>query len=472
MSGPAARFEYEVRWYQAAFHDAILNPEINRAMAVWHRRAGKDDIVMAATRRLALSPDRKPAGFWHSFPEYKQARKAIWNGVNPSTGKRRIDEAFPPQVRKRTIDDDMFIEFHNGSTWQLLGSDRYDAHVGSSAAFIAYSEFALCNPAAWAYHSPMLRENGGKAVFITTPRGDNHAKAMFDRLGKSGSPAHFAQMLTIDDTRALSKEVLAEALEEYQTMHGTELGLALFEQEYMCSWAGATVGSYWGAEMARAEREGRIRPDVEIDPHAQVHAVMDLGKARNNPVWLFQMIGGRPVIVDFYAPDSENLRDWLTELADLGLSGTIYVPHDIMVTEWGSDRTRMELLQGLYSGSVHRIPRVSLADSLQAGRDTINMALFRLNDRTADGIAGLKAFRREWDEDRKVFRDLPVKDWAEHIASAFRYLGLSWRHVAPSKPKPQTPDALEYRLTSDGKMAGNMDVKQAVEAMMKRRRRR
>ena len=112
---------------------------------------------------------------------------------------------------------------------------------------------------------------------------------MFDRAEKSDD--WFSQILTIKDTKTLTADVLAEALEEYQDLHGIELGLALFEQEYMCSFAGAMIGAYWGGELNKAEREGRIQT-VEIDESHPVHAVMDLGKAANNPMWFFQVIAG------------------------------------------------------------------------------------------------------------------------------------------------------------------------------------
>jgi hypothetical protein len=117
---------------------------------------------------------------WHCLPEFAQGRKAIWTAVNSHTGKRRIDEAFPHEFRENTSDNEMFIRFRNGSTWQVIGSDRYDATVGAGVAGITYSEYALSNPSAWAYHRPMLQENDGWAIFITTPRGHNHAKSMFD----------------------------------------------------------------------------------------------------------------------------------------------------------------------------------------------------------------------------------------------------------------------------------------------------
>ena len=454
---------FRVRKYQAPFWTAWRTGEKKRLIEIAHRRWGKDEIALNVTRDLALE---RPASYWHCLPEYAQARKAIWAAVNPHTGKRRIDEAFPREIRKATNEQEMFIELVNGSTWQLIGSDRYDATVGSSPAGIVYSEWALANPSAWGYHRPMVEENDGWAAFITTPRGNNHAKAMYD-LGKKNQN-WFAEISDVHATGALSQEQLDEALEEYQALYGIDFGRAMFEQEYLCSFSGALVGAYFGAEMNTAEREGRIGK-CDIDPGYPVHAVMDLGKAANNPVWLFQVVQGKLHVVAFYEPRSEDLDDWITDLRDLGHDGNTYVPHDIMVTEWGSGKTRFDLLKSKNMRPV-RVARVSVADGLQAGRMAINAAVFD-REKCGNGIEGLKSYRRDWDDNRKTFRETPVKDWAEHIGSSWRYLGLAWREVTPPVVKEKKPDKLIYEADEFGHIRANMSVKDAVDAMVKRRRR-
>lgn len=462
--------EFRCRWYQQDFHRALTQRTHDRLIAIWHRRAGKDEIVLSAMRQLAC---QDPGTYWHCFPEQAQARKAIWNGVNSKTGKRRIFDAFPEGIIKRMQDADMFIELKpqyckdgKASTFQLIGSDRYDSTVGSGPKGIAYSEWALSNPAAWAYHSPMIRESQGFAAFITTPRGNNHAKTMYDRA--ANNPKWFAELLSIADTKTLSKDELEEALDEYQGLHGIDLGLAIFEQEYYCSFAGAMVGAYFGSEMSSAEKDGRF-VDLPIDENAPVHCVMDLGKAVNNPVWLFQVIDGVPHVVDFYQPASDDLDDWCRELRDRGFNGNTYVPHDIMVTEWGSSKTRIERLREHKMHPI-RIARVSVADGLQAGRMTINLAYFD-KAKCQVGIEGLKSYRREWDAEMKTFRDNPVKDWSEHIGSAWRYFGLCWREAPANEVKAKPPTELTYTVGPNGAILGNMSVKDAVDAMVKRRQR-
>src|SRR6478736_4707658 len=117
-----------------------------RAMAVWHRRAGKDEVCLHHT---AVAAVERVGNYWHCLPEYAQARRAIWTSVNPHTGKRRIDEAFPAEFRESVNDHEMFMRFRNGSTFQCIGRDSYDRTVGAGVAGITYSEYALSNPSAW-----------------------------------------------------------------------------------------------------------------------------------------------------------------------------------------------------------------------------------------------------------------------------------------------------------------------------------
>ena len=457
--------DFLIRKYQQPFWKAWVQDGKDRLIEIAHRRWGKDEIALRATM---VKSYQRPASYWHCLPLYEQGRKALWTAVNPHTGKRRIDEAFPPETIASRDEQSMFLRFKWGSTWQIVGSDRFDSLVGAGVAGVVFSEWALANPSAWGYIRPMVEENSGWASFITTPRGNNHAKAMYDMA--RGSDRWFAEVSTVHDTGALTEQQIDEALAEYQVLYGVDFGRAMFEQEYLCSFSGAMIGAYWGAEINRAEREGRVKP-IGIDWSHPVHTAWDLGKAVNNPIWCFQVIAGQPRIVDFYRPDSDDLADWIKWLDDKGYRGNDYVPHDILVTEWGSKRTRFETLQSMGRKPV-RLPMVSVADGLQAGRTTINAAVFDDNPRVSDGIEGLKNYRRDWDDERKTFRETPVKDWAEHIGSSFRYLSLAWRSVAPPVDKPKPPERLEYAVERDGTIRGNMDVKSAVEAMVRRRRAR
>ena len=180
--------EFRARWYQKAFHQALVGDACDRAIAIWHRRAGKDEVVLHGFRDLSI---RRIGTYWHCLPEYAQARKALWTAINAHSGKRRIDEIFPPECRETTREQEMFIQFKWGCTWQLIGSDAYDATVGAGPVGIAYSEWALANPSAWAYHRPMLEESRRQGRLHHHPARQQprqgHARA-WRRRARAGSP--------------------------------------------------------------------------------------------------------------------------------------------------------------------------------------------------------------------------------------------------------------------------------------------
>jgi len=423
-------YDFSVRWYQRNFHETLVTQRKKRLIEIAHRRWGKDEIVLNGFRELS---QKRVGTYWHCFPEYAQARKAIWNGINGHTGKRRIDEAFPPEIRKRTNDNDMFIETVWGSTWQLLGSDRYDATVGSGPVGIAYSEWALCNPAAWAYHKPMIEETDGTAAFITTPRGANHAKRMFDRA--VSSDFWFAELSSIEDTGALTKAQLDESLAEYIDLYGEELGRSLFEQEYYCSFEAAIVGSYYGSQLARARKEGRICK-VEWDESLPVHTVWDIGFSDDTCILFCQFLMGEVRIIDTYSTNGKSLEHYAGVITGKDYTyAAHWLPHDAQAkTLVAAGRSVIEQLgKDLGLKNLQILPN---KNTEQQGILAARQMFSRLwiDDSQDKFIDALTNFRREWDDDKKCFRDKPVHDWTNHYADALRYLAWVW---AEPRAKPE-----------------------------------
>lgn len=424
--------ERRVRSYQRPLHEYMMQTPAARAIEIAHRRWGKDEIALDVTCELA---HRRIGSYWHCLPEYGQARKALWTAVNAHTGKRRLFEAFPPEICENVNDTEMFIRLKCGSTWQMIGSDRYDATVGAGVAGITYSEWALANPSAWAYHRPMLEENNGWALFITTPRGRNHAHSMY-QMAKD-NPRWFAEISSIHETGALSPESIEESLKEYIALYGEDLGRAQFEQEYLCSFNAAILGAFYAREMVRLRSEGRVRQVVPI-PGAPVHTAWDIGVRDDTSIWWFQVHGGRIYVLDCYTASGVGV-DHYAEIchAKPYARGIDYVPHDAKVKEWGTGKTRVETMRQL-GLNPQLVAMATKLDGINAARKALAISIF--DPRCEDvGLAALEQYRREWDDEKKTFRANEVHDWTSHLADAFRYLALAWRHVAPAQAADKPP---------------------------------
>jgi hypothetical protein len=79
-------------------------------------------------------------------------------------------------------------------------------------------------------------------------------------------------------------------------------------------------------------------------------------------------------------------------------------------------------------------------DGINAVRTTLPVSYFDAEE-CAEGLKALKAYRKEWDEDRACFKDKPRHDWASDGADAFRYLSVGWKEQRPEpvleEPKPR-----------------------------------
>lgn len=373
----------------------------------------------------AVSAIQRVAPYWHMLPEAAQARKAIWDAVNPHTGRRRIDEAFPHELRESTRENEMFIRFVNGSTWQVVGSDNYNSLVGSSPAGVVFSEYALADPAAWAYLRPILAENGGWAVFITTSRGNNHAKTLLESARASGE--WFAEVSDATQTDVFTPEQLKAERQEYEAEFGPAHGRALFNQEYLCSFDAAVVGAYYAEELELAK--DRITT-VPHDPAASVSTYWDLGLDDATAVWFVQVVNREVRLIGYEEWTGQALTQVAKDVLARPYAYEKHVlPHDAEVREMTTAVTRRVVLEGILGANKIEIaPKLSVEDGINATRVLFSRMWF---DKTAcaRGLECLRNYRKQWDDKKKAFQDRPYHDWASHGADALRMLGVTFRET-------------------------------------------
>lgn len=438
------RAGWELRAYQKPLWKALVHDQKN-ICAAWHRRGGKDEVLLNA---LAVKAMQRPASYAYMFPEISHARRAMWQSVNPHTGMRRIFEAFPREIMAGELNEtEMRINLANGSSIMFFGSDQYDRLVGASLAGIVSSEHALSHPSAYAFFSPMLRENGGFFAAISTPRGRNHFHGLMQFANTA--PGWFSQTLSIHDTGAMTDAEAKEALAEYVALYGIDQGEGLFQQEYEVSFNAAILGAFYAREMVQVRNEGRIDPALEAVPGIPVNRAWDIGVRDDTSIWWFQIVGAQVYVLDCYTANGVGVDHYAEVIeqraAEHGWQhGTDFVPHDARVKEWGTGRTRVETMMG-YGLKPQVVPQAGLLDGINAARRTLPRCIFHTRCEEV-GISALEQYRREWDDASKVFKQNPLHDWSSHCADAFRYLALAWRTVAPEPIRFIPPAATHANL--------------------------
>ena len=400
------------------------------AELIWHRRAGKDDLCL---HWAACAAHMRVANYWHMLPEYAQARKAIWDAVNAHTGKRRIDEAFPLELRESTDNQEMKIKFKIGSVWQVVGSDRYNSLVGAGTAGLVYSEWALANPSARSYLAPMIEENNGWQIFITTPRGRNHAYRTFS--AARNKPGAFAQRLDALTTGRFDAERLEEIRYDYIANYGQEYGNALFDQEYLCSFDAAILGAIIGPAIGRSEQAGRIRPDVDYDPMGpEMHVFADIGRNDLTVFYFWQACIGGYRVFDHMSGWGMDAEEWADKLAERisqysrrgypTALGQIWLPHDARAKTFAAKRSAVEtFILKFGSKHVNITPNSKKADRVNAARIVIDKVEFN-SDRVYNGLEMLRNWQYEYDDEKKLFSAEPLHDQSSHDGDAFSYGAL------------------------------------------------
>lgn len=381
-----------------------------------------------------------PANYVYMLPAANQARKAIWTAVDSLAQKKRIDWAFPLEIRDSTNDQEMLIRFKNGSTWQVAGSDNYQGIIGSGPFGIVYSEYMLSDPNSRLFLDPILQENGGWAIFNGTPRGRNHFYDIF-QLAES-EPDWFAERLTVKDTGVFTEEQLARIRREFAKERGDDEADNIMRQEYYCSWDAAIPGSYYGKLIGELEAADCIG-HVPYDPRYPVTTGWDLGVGDSTAIWFVQRTRTELRVLDYYEASGVGADHYAKVIKDKPYQYDRHIlPHDANDREWGNNASsRVDVLKSLGVRPLVVLPRASVDDGINAVRVALHGVRFD-REKCDRGLDALRQYQKRWDEKLKVFSQAPLHDWTSHAADAFRYLAQGMRDVPTERQ--QRP---EYSIT-------------------------
>ena len=379
--------------------------------------------------------------YYYFFPTYAQGKKILWDGRDRSGMK--FTDHIPKEIRTRTNNSDMIIETKNGSLFQVIGVDKVDSVVGTNPIGTVWSEYSLQHPRGWDFIRPILAENDGWAIFNYTPRGKNHAYDLH-MMALKYPEEWWVQLLTVDDTKAISPKALERERIEIIAKHGDD---SLFQQEYFCSYVVALIGAYYGKIYAEMEKKNRFT-NVPYEEGLPVHTVWDLGIDDAMAVGFYQSVGLERRKIDYEEYFNLGLPQAIAEVKKKPYAfGKHFFPFDIKTRDLSTGKKRKDVADKLLGeDNVVVIPKMDLMDGIDRGR-----AFFRklwADKENCDlWLKAIPQYTKDYDEENKKYRDTPRHDWTSHAADEHRYAAtiedqMTNEDEVVYKQKPYEPSSL------------------------------
>jgi phage terminase large subunit len=405
--------EYAPREQQLAIHDAIDASRFTVVVA--HRRMGKTVSAINHLIKAAVLNEKKDPRYAYIAPTYGQAKRVAWDYLQEYT--RPLGASYNVS--------ELRADFW-GRRISLYGSDNPDSLRGQYFDGVVIDEVGDQNPKIWnEIIRPALADRLGWALFIGTPKGNNHFHDLTER-AKTEADWSFLEFKA-SQTKIIAEQELKAALRE--------MGQDKYDQEFECSFNAAVEGSYYGSIINDLEANGRIA-DFPRDDLCRSFTAWDIGMGDSTAIWVAQVAGKEVRLLDCVENHGVGLDWYVSWLRENNYQSFDHIlPHDVEVRELGTGKSRKEVLQeaGL---NVTVAPRLSIADGIQATRRLLPRCWFHPD--TKQGLNALRNYRKEYDEKRSVFYDKPLHDWSSHFSDAMRYLavGLDESDGSWSKPLP------------------------------------
>jgi hypothetical protein len=362
----------------------------------------------------ALIEDKENGRYAYVAPYYAQAKSIAFDYL----------VQFSKPVVSKVNQSELWVELVNGTRIRLFGADNPDALRGLYLDGVVLDEYADMKPSIFgAVLRPLLADRKGWCTFIGTPKGHNSFWEIYNNATQDKD--WYVKVLRASQTNLLEQSELDDAA---KTMTQDQ-----YLQEFECDFESAILGAYFGKEMRQLTDQGRIT-EVKHDSMFPVHTAWDLGYSDDTAIWFFQVVHGEIRCLDYHSSNGQPVAFYAgiiqSREQERGYTyGTHWLPHDARAKTLSSNRSVIEQLSDkIPLKTLKIVPNLSLQDGIQASRLALTRTWF--DHKCSDGIECLRQYQREYEQDRKVFRDKPKHDWTSHGADAFRYLSLIWKDEA------------------------------------------
>lgn len=338
---------------------------------------------------------------------------------------------------------DKYIKSRDGSiSFSFAGLNRNIASVKSKGRILLcwVDEAEPVTNNAFITLIPTLREEGddwNAELWVTWNPKSKHAAV--ERFRRSEDPLIKIVQLNWRDNKKFPKKLERERLRDLKEI----------PEQYEHIWEGdyitALPGAYYAKLINDVRKSGRITK-INYDPEFPVHTAWDLGYSDDTAIWWYQVIAGEIRFLDFHSSSGNDPEFYINLIFSKPYKyGDHNLPHDARAKTLasGGKSIQEQFAAAFQWKHIFIVPMLSVQDGIQAARTMLPRCWF--DEKCEDGIEALAQYQREFDDDKKVFKEQPRHDWTSHPADAFRMAAVAWNHE-PVK-KESIPPKYELDLT-------------------------
>jgi hypothetical protein len=383
------------------------------AVIVAHRRCGKTVACINDILWRALTETKENARYAYIAPYYAQAKSIAFDYLMQFSEPARV---------KHNVSE-LWVELFNGARIRLFGAENFNSLRGLYLDGVVLDEYADMKPSVWGeIIRPLLADRQGWATFIGTPKGHNTFYDIY-QYATINKNEWYSSVLRASHTELILQSELDDALKS--------MSIDQYQQEFECSFEASIIGAIYGVEMRLLTDADRITK-VECDNLFPVHTAWDLGYNDATAIWWYQVVHGEIRVLDYHEAHGQPIIYYANQIKERPYEyGTHWLPHDAKAKTLASGGKSIieQIFDKLPKESFKIVPNLSLQDGIQASRMALARTWFDAM-KCSEGIECLRQYQREYDEDKKVFRDKPRHDWTSHGSDAFRMLAVAWQDEA------------------------------------------
>ena len=268
----------------------------------------------------------------------------------------------------------------------------------------------------------------------------NKAKLSRD-LNQLEFQAVFLSWVEDPDCNLSSRVDINEAMREYFTKVEQEYGITLTNTQ---KWWYASKYEELGYEI----KQDALYSSKRVLPNLHYHGLpvlvtYDIGVNDETVLVFSQVVDGVPRVIDCYAASGENLEHYVEVMwalkRDKGYDiQDVALPHDAMVREFSTGKTRLEKFLEL--GVPARVlKRISIDDGISATRDFLNVAL--IDDSCETLLLAIQQYHWKYDTRLGVSLRTPEHDWTSNYTDSLRYTAIAANY---NKKELLTDDEMGY----------------------------